>query len=172
MNSIADTAPNLDVLEGILSALRDQAKSDYPALVLVMIEAVKICQSRHGVHAGVNLQLQAALTSIREERPDDAMRYIQIALDIEEHWVGGVTEGFESTAEIPQLEKTVGADGWSRTPWMDALLFIAATLLCLPVGAFTLVTGALKVAARPLPYLHDRATALLGALLREMGWRL
>jgi hypothetical protein len=77
---------NLAALEDLLSGVHDQAKNEHPALAQAMSEAVTICQSRHGVIAGVNMLLQLALASIRAGRPDDAVRYIEIAINIEQRW--------------------------------------------------------------------------------------
>lgn len=38
------------------------------------------------MHAGLNLQLQGALHAIRQGRPDDAARLIEIAIGIQERW--------------------------------------------------------------------------------------
>jgi hypothetical protein len=40
------------------------------------------------IRAGVRLQLQAALASIRTGRPEDAVAYIERALDIQARWAG------------------------------------------------------------------------------------
>lgn len=89
-HSIIDAAVNETrnpaTLEQLLADVRDRAGSEHPWLAEVMREAVAICQSRHAVHAGTHLQLQAALASIRAGRSDDAARYIEIAIDIEERW--------------------------------------------------------------------------------------
>jgi hypothetical protein len=86
MNS-TDTK-NMATLEQLLADVRDLASSEYPAIAQAMTEAITICQSRHGVRAGVNLQLQGALLSIRAGRPEDAVRYLEIAIGIEDHWAG------------------------------------------------------------------------------------
>jgi len=70
---------NLPALKRLLTEARDQAPE-------AMGEALAILQSAHTVHAGVNLQLQAALASIRAGRPEDATRYIEIALGIQARW--------------------------------------------------------------------------------------
>jgi hypothetical protein len=164
-----DTAPNLATLENILSAVR---QSQYPGLAEVMTEAVTICQSRHGVHAGVNLHLRAALTSISAGWSDEATRFIEIALDIEDRWVGDATQEPESTGEIPQLGTPAASENRSRTPRGSALRLIAATLLILPVGVVMLAAGtvalALTVAMWPFAYVRNHASALLAALLREL----
>ncbi|MDP2618588.1 MAG: ParB N-terminal domain-containing protein [Hyphomicrobiales bacterium] len=48
------------------------------------------------------------------ERPDRSNRQIAAELGVDDKTVGTVRAGLEATAEIPQLEKTVGADGRSR----------------------------------------------------------
>ncbi len=73
---------NLAALEQLLTDARDK----YPATAEAMSEAVRICQSRHAVHGGINFNLRVALASLRAGRTDDATRYIQIALDIEDRW--------------------------------------------------------------------------------------
>jgi hypothetical protein len=83
-----DTAPNLAALEELLSSLRDLTQAEYPALAQVLSEAVLICQSRHAVHGGLTLQLQGALASIHQGRPDDAARFIEIAIGIQDRWAG------------------------------------------------------------------------------------
>jgi hypothetical protein len=72
---------NLDSLEQLLTAARDRAPE-------VMDEALMIVQSRYTVHAATNMQLQAALGSIRIGRPQDAVEYIRRAIGIEERWAG------------------------------------------------------------------------------------
>jgi hypothetical protein len=81
MNGITDT--NLAALEQLLEDVHDE----HPAIT-ALSEAVTICQTRHAVHAGVNLQLQGALASIRAGRPEDAVAYIERALDIQARWAG------------------------------------------------------------------------------------
>lgn len=82
MNSTADAAPkNAATLEQLLSELRDRAGID-PAIAEVMREAVKICQTRYAVRAGMNLQLQGALHAIRQGRSDDVVRHMEIAISI------------------------------------------------------------------------------------------
>jgi hypothetical protein len=53
---------------------------------------------------------------------------------------------------------------------------IIAALLVLPVGAVMLAAGtvciALSIAIWPFAYFRNRGSALLGALLREIGWLL
>ena len=85
--------PNLATLEELLSAVHVLTLRDYPALAQVMVEAATICQTRHAVHAGISLQLQAALTSIRQGRPEDAIEYIKRAIDIEARWGGATNAG-------------------------------------------------------------------------------
>jgi hypothetical protein len=72
-----------------LEQLLTQAHDQHPAIAKAMHEALTICQSRHVAHAGTHFQLRNALESIRIDRPDDATRYIQNALDIQARWVGG-----------------------------------------------------------------------------------
>jgi hypothetical protein len=47
-------------------------------------EAIKICQTAYNVRTGMNLQLQGALNAIRQDRPDDAGRFIAIAMGIQD----------------------------------------------------------------------------------------
>jgi hypothetical protein len=91
MNSADTPLTNLAALEDLLTSVRDLTQSEYPALASVMNEAALICETRHAIRAGINLQLQAALASIRSGRPEDATRYIEIALDIQARWSGDVS---------------------------------------------------------------------------------
>jgi hypothetical protein len=77
---------NLAALEDLLSALRDLTQGEYPALGQVLSHAVEICQTRHAVHGGINLQLQGALHAIRQGRPDDVAAYIERAIGIQDRW--------------------------------------------------------------------------------------
>ena len=70
---------NLAALEQLLTAARDLAPE-------AMDEALMIVQSRHTVHAATNMWLQSALASIRIGRPQDAVGYIQRAVDIQTRW--------------------------------------------------------------------------------------
>ncbi len=79
---MTNTSKNMATLEQLLTNVHDQ----HPAISHLMNEALTICQSRHVAHAGIHFQLRNALESIRVGRPDDATRYIQIALAIEERW--------------------------------------------------------------------------------------
>lgn len=84
--NITDTAPNnMAALERLLSDVRDRPGID-PAIAEAMREAVMICQTGYAVHAGMNLQLQGALHSIRTGSPDEATRFIEIAISIQDHW--------------------------------------------------------------------------------------
>jgi predicted ArsR family transcriptional regulator len=49
-----------------------------------------------------------------KDTPEKSNRQIAAGLGVDDKTVGVVREGLESTAEIPQLEKTIGADGKSR----------------------------------------------------------
>jgi hypothetical protein len=80
MNDTTNTE-NMATLERLLSDVRDLAGID-PAIAEAMREAVKLCQTRHAVRAGLNLQLRGALHAIREGRSDDATRFIEIAIGI------------------------------------------------------------------------------------------
>jgi hypothetical protein len=137
-------------LPALLRLLADGAESEHLQLAQLASEALAICQSEFAVHAATNLQLQAALASIRDRRPEDAVECIKIALDIESRWIG---------ADPPEdsAQSTVA----DRSPRVGALLLIAATLLIVPVGVVTLAT-------RPIAYVHNRASALLEALWREI----
>jgi hypothetical protein len=81
-------SPNLAMLEEMLSAVHVLTLQDHPTLAEVMGDAARVCQTRHAVHAGITLQLQGALTSLRTGRPEDAIGYIERAIDIEERWTG------------------------------------------------------------------------------------
>jgi hypothetical protein len=80
MNDTTNTK-NMAALEQLLADVRDRAGID-PAIADAMREAVKISQTRHAVRAGFNLQLQGALHAIRQGRPDDATRFIEVAIGI------------------------------------------------------------------------------------------
>jgi hypothetical protein len=71
----------LATLEQLLTDVRDRGSID-PAIIESMREAVKICQIRHGLRAGLNLQHQGALHAIRQGRLDDATRHIELAVGI------------------------------------------------------------------------------------------
>jgi hypothetical protein len=82
MNNTADIMPNnMAALEQLLTDVRDRAGID-PAIADVMSEAVKICRTRYGVRAGLDLQHQGAFHAIREGRLDDATRFIEVAIGI------------------------------------------------------------------------------------------
>ena len=83
-------AITLAALEELLSSIHIVTQSDAPALAQLMGEAVTMCDGRHAVHGGINLNLQAALASIRQGRPEDAPAYIETALEIHRLWVGAV----------------------------------------------------------------------------------
>jgi len=72
-------ATSLAELEQLLNAVRDQA----PA---AMDEALMTVQSRHTVHAAINIQLQGALGYLRIGCTDDAVEWIKRALDIHTRW--------------------------------------------------------------------------------------
>ena len=81
-----DTAPNLATLEQILSEVRDRAGID-PAIAEAMHKAVTICQNGLlTVRSATELQLQGALHSIRMGHPGDAVRFIEIAISIQDRW--------------------------------------------------------------------------------------
>ena len=84
MNS-TDIAPNMATLEQLLSDVRDRPGID-PAIAETMREAVMIYRTGYGVRAGMNLQLQGALHSLRMGHPDDAVRFIEIAIGILDRW--------------------------------------------------------------------------------------
>jgi hypothetical protein len=67
--------------------VRDRAGID-PTIAEAMREALKLCQSAHNVHAGINMQLQGALASLVTGHPDDAARFIERAVGIQDHWTG------------------------------------------------------------------------------------
>ncbi|HEX3915531.1 MAG TPA: hypothetical protein VHW71_18685 [Steroidobacteraceae bacterium] len=76
---------NMASLEHLLVEARDRAGID-PAIAEAMREAIKICRTRYAVRAGINLQLQGALHAIRQDRPDDAARFIEVAIGIQARW--------------------------------------------------------------------------------------
>jgi hypothetical protein len=80
-----DTTKNMATLEQLLSDVRDRAGID-PAIADVMREAVMICQTGYTVRAGMNLQLQGALNSLRAGHPEDAARFIEVAIGIQDRW--------------------------------------------------------------------------------------
>jgi hypothetical protein len=80
---MSTTDTNMAALEQLLN----RAQSEHPAIT-ALSEAVTICQTRHAVHAGVNLQLQAARASILLAQPDEAMEFIERAIDIQAQWAG------------------------------------------------------------------------------------
>jgi len=79
--------PNMTTLEQLLSDVRDRAGID-PTIAEAMIEAAKLCQTARTVHAGINMQLQGALASLRAGVPDDAAQFIECAVGIQDHWTG------------------------------------------------------------------------------------
>jgi hypothetical protein len=87
MNRTTDTAPNMATLEQLLSDVRDRAGID-PAIAEAMREAVKLCQTARTVRGGINMQLQGALASLLTGHPDDAARFIERAVSIQDHWTG------------------------------------------------------------------------------------
>lgn len=81
-----DIAPNLASLEEVLASLHVLTAADHPALGKVLDETILVCRTRHAIRAGIQLQLQAAITCIRTGWPDDALAYLERANDILTRW--------------------------------------------------------------------------------------
>ena len=87
MTGNTGTAPNMAALEQLLSDVRDRTGID-PTIAEAMIEAANLCQTARTVHAGIHMQLQAALASLRNGHADDSAQFIECAVSIQGHWTG------------------------------------------------------------------------------------
>lgn len=72
--------PTLALLEQLLEEAGEfAARGEHQAVANAMAEAVRLCQTARTVEAATRLQLQAAMTSIRMGRADDAVAFIERA---------------------------------------------------------------------------------------------
>lgn len=92
---------------------------DFPKVIRAgMTEAEKLTHARKLNMARRQLTQEQKRGLIREqlkETPEQSDRQIAKALGVSDKTVGTQRKALEGTAEIPQLEKTVGADGKART---------------------------------------------------------
>lgn len=86
MTSQQGAAPNLAALEEVLSSIVVLTREDSPALAQVLGETILVCQTRHAIRTGIQLQLRGAIACITNGWPDDALAYLARANDILSRW--------------------------------------------------------------------------------------
>ena len=68
-------------------------------------------------------QRRALIADELRDQPERSNRQVASALGVDDKTVGSVREALIATAEIPQLERTIGGDGKWRRPKLAALDF-------------------------------------------------
>lgn len=109
-----------------LRACYDLGITDFPTIIRPgMTEQEK----RHHVRA-LNLdrrhltqeQKRAVIADILRDEPERSNRDVAAEVKVDDHTVGAVRRELEATAEIPQLDRTVGQDGKSRPATRPAIV--------------------------------------------------
>jgi hypothetical protein len=118
--SLLDGRSRLDAMEKIGAAIIKDGELDPDAVAIITVPgnvdpyAYAKSANVHRRHLN-NDDKRRAIADLLKARPDQSNRQVAKQAKADDKTVANVRRGLEATAEIPQLKKTIGADGKSRS---------------------------------------------------------